>query len=62
LDTDYAFAGFGVTDVDYAALGGEVGSFLFLAACTEMELRNPDFEVGADDHVEARAKRRATAT
>jgi hypothetical protein len=60
LDTDYALAGFGVPDVDDAALGGEVG-FLFLAAGAEMELRDPDFEVGADGHVETRAKRGATA-
>jgi len=60
LHTDYAFAGFGVADVDYAALGGEVG-FLFLAAGAEMELRDPDFEVGADGHVETRAKRGATS-
>ena len=55
LHTDYAFAGFAVADVDYAALGGEVG-FLFFATRAEMGLRNPDFEVGADGHVETGAK------
>ena len=60
LHADHVLAGFGVADVDHAALGGEVG-FFFLAAGAEMELGDPDFEVGADGHVETRAKRRATA-
>jgi hypothetical protein len=60
LDADHVLTGFGVADVDHAALGGEVG-FFFLAAGAEMELRNPDLEVGANGHVETRAKRGATS-
>ena len=53
------FAGFGVADVDYAALSGEVG-FLFLAARAEMRLWNANFEVGTDGYVKTGNERRAT--
>jgi hypothetical protein len=50
LHTYQTFAGFGVADVDDAALGGEVG-FFFLATGAEMRLRNANFEVGTDGYV-----------
>jgi hypothetical protein len=55
LHTHQALPCFCVANVDDTTLGGEVG-FLFFATRTEMGLRNPDFEVGADGHVETGAK------
>ena len=50
LDAYQAMAGVRVAHVDYTTLGCEV-HFLFFAAGSEMGLRDPDFEVGADRHV-----------
>jgi len=58
LDADQAFAGFGVADVDYAALRGEV-CFFFLASGAEMRLWNANFEIGTDGNVKAGNEGRA---
>lgn len=55
LHAHQALPCFRVANVDNTTLGGEVG-FLFFATRAEMGLRNPDFEVGADGHVETGAK------
>lgn len=53
LYADEAFAGFGVADVDDAALGGEV-VFFRLASRASLRERDGDVEVHADGYVEAR--------
>ena len=58
LDAYQTFAGFGVADVDDAALGGEV-CFFFFAAGAEMRLWNANFEIRTDGDVKAGDERRA---
>jgi hypothetical protein len=60
LDADEAFAGFGVADVDDAALGGEVVVFVF-ASRAGLRERDRDVEVHADGNIEARFEGGAAA-
>ena len=53
LDADEAFAGFGVANVDNAALSGEV-IFLLFAASAGLRKWDGDVEVHADGYVETR--------
>ena len=60
LDADEAFAGFGVADVNNAALGGEVVVFLF-ASRAGLRERDADVEIHSDGNVEFRFKGGAAA-
>jgi hypothetical protein len=60
LDADEAFAGVAATDVDYAALGGEVVIFMFATGAGLRE-RDGDVEVHADGYVKAGAEGGAAA-
>jgi hypothetical protein len=59
LDAYQALAGLCVADVHDAALRGEVNLF-FLAASSEMGLRDANLEVGTDSHVKVGNKCGAT--